>query len=127
MSAETPHLNGLARQIADGANRRLMVRQVPSGSVEAIDPVTVALIMALLQFVAKRCVNRELARKSRSNPNKTLMRARRAVANCEATNTLPWAAQMAIAEATAEALCGANEATIDLVEQEIGWAEVADE
>ena len=126
MSAETPHLNGLARQITDGANRRLTARQV-GGFCAAVDPVTLSLILALLQWVAKRCVHRALVRRSKQDPERAKVRAMRAVANCDSTSLLPHATQMAIADALADAVVHANDATFDLIEQEIGWTEVASE
>lgn len=131
--ADTPHLDGLARQIADGANRRLTPQANPfsdrsySEDVVGIDPVTLSMILALLQWVAKRCVHRALVRRSRHDPGRARVRAMRVVANCDSTSHLPHATQMAIAEATADAVVHANDGTLDLIEQEIGWAEVAGE
>lgn len=124
-----PHLAGLARQIADGANRRLTPAANPfsdrpyAEDVVGIDPITISLILALLQWVGKKCVDRAKAKQRHSWRFRT--RVRRAVANCEATGSLPEVAQMAIASATADAVIGANDATIDMVAEELGWEDVA--
>lgn len=131
--ADTPHLAGLARQITADANRRLAPQANPfsdrsySEDVVGIDPVTVSMIVALLQFIAKTCIERRMARVMRSSPsraNKAVERVYRACSRCAETKPLTHPARQTIAEAVVDAVVKANEATVSLVAQEIGWAEV---
>lgn len=133
---ETPHLNGLARQIAADANRRLAPQANPfsdrsySEDVVGIDPVTISVVLALLQFIAKTCIERRMARVMRgstSRANKATRMVVRACKNCDATKSLRHPIKQAIAEAVVDCVVNANDATVSLIAQEIGWAEVAGE
>jgi hypothetical protein len=109
----------MARQIASEATKRSQLN-----GVAGVDPLT---IISLLLFIAKTCTERRMVRKMRVYPRMAMARAYRLVDTHEATKDLDLPVRIAIAEAMIDCGTRANETTVSLIEQEIGWAEVAGE